>query len=36
VPATTRASFAAHNSVADTDRLIEALSTVARVLQLGN
>ena len=29
VPATTRASFAAHNSVADTDRLIDALGTVA-------
>jgi cysteine desulfurase / selenocysteine lyase len=34
VPATTRASFAAHNSVADTDRLIDALGTVAAVLQL--
>jgi cysteine desulfurase/selenocysteine lyase len=32
--ATTRASYAAHNSTADTDRLIEGLSTVARVLQL--
>jgi cysteine desulfurase/selenocysteine lyase len=32
--ATTRASYAAHNSVSDTDRLIEALGTVARVLQL--
>ncbi len=32
--ATTRASFAAHNSTADTDRLIEGLGTVARVLQL--
>jgi cysteine desulfurase/selenocysteine lyase len=32
--ATTRASYAVHNSVADTDRLIEGLGTVARVLQL--
>jgi cysteine desulfurase/selenocysteine lyase len=32
--ATTRASYAVHNSVADTDRLIEALGSVARVLQL--
>ena len=32
--ATNRASYAVHNSTADTDRLIEALSTVARVLQL--
>jgi cysteine desulfurase / selenocysteine lyase len=32
--ATTRASYAVHNSSADTDRLIEALGTVARVLQL--
>ncbi|HWE11177.1 MAG TPA: SufS family cysteine desulfurase [Solirubrobacteraceae bacterium] len=32
--ATTRASYAAHNSTADTDRLIEGLATVARVLQL--
>ncbi len=32
--ATTRASYAVHNAVADTDRLIEALGTVARVLQL--
>jgi cysteine desulfurase/selenocysteine lyase len=32
--ATTRASYAVHNTVADTDRLIEALGTVARVLQL--
>ena len=31
---TTRASYAVHNTVADTDRLIEALGTVARVLQL--
>ncbi len=34
VAATTRASFAAHNSSADTDRLIDALGTVAEVLQL--
>jgi cysteine desulfurase/selenocysteine lyase len=33
-PATTRASYAAHNSTGDTDRLIDALGTVARVLQL--
>jgi cysteine desulfurase / selenocysteine lyase len=32
--ATTRASYAVHNSAADTDRLIEGLGTVARVLQL--
>jgi cysteine desulfurase/selenocysteine lyase len=32
--ATTRASFAAHNSLADIDRLIDGLGTVARVLQL--
>jgi cysteine desulfurase / selenocysteine lyase len=32
--ATTRASYAIHNSTADTDRLIEALGTVARVFQL--
>jgi cysteine desulfurase / selenocysteine lyase len=32
--ATTRASYAVHNTTADTDRLIEALGTVARVLQL--
>jgi cysteine desulfurase/selenocysteine lyase len=32
--ATTRASYAVHNSVGDTDRLIEALGTVTRVLQL--
>jgi cysteine desulfurase/selenocysteine lyase len=34
VTATTRASFAAHNGVADTERLVEGLGTVARVLQL--
>jgi cysteine desulfurase / selenocysteine lyase len=34
VTATTRASFAAHNSVADTERLVDGLDTVARVLQL--
>ena len=34
VSATTRASYAVHNSTADTDRLIEGLATVARVLQL--
>jgi cysteine desulfurase/selenocysteine lyase len=32
--ATTRASYAVHNTVADTDRLIDGLSSVARVLQL--
>jgi cysteine desulfurase/selenocysteine lyase len=32
--ATTRASFAVHNSSADVDRLIDGLGTVARVLQL--
>ena len=32
--ATTRASYAVHNTTADTDRLIDALGTVARVLQL--
>jgi cysteine desulfurase / selenocysteine lyase len=32
--ATTRASFAVHNTVADTDRLLEGLGSVARVLQL--
>ena len=34
VAATTRASFAVHNTPADIDRLIEALGTVASVLQL--
>jgi len=34
VTATNRASWAIHNTPADTDRLIEALGTVARVLQL--
>ncbi len=33
-PATTRASYAVHNTVADTEALLEALGTVARVLQL--
>jgi cysteine desulfurase/selenocysteine lyase len=32
--ATTRASFAVHNSTADVDRLIDGLATVVRVLQL--
>jgi cysteine desulfurase/selenocysteine lyase len=32
--ATTRASYAAHNTTADTDALLEALGTVARVLEL--
>jgi cysteine desulfurase/selenocysteine lyase len=34
VPATTRASFAVHNSVADVDRLVAGLGVVAKVLQL--
>ena len=34
VTGTTRASFAAHNSVADTERLVDGLGTVARVLEL--
>ena len=34
VTATNRASFAAHNAIADTDRLLDALATVTRVLQL--
>ncbi|HLH66201.1 MAG TPA: SufS family cysteine desulfurase [Solirubrobacteraceae bacterium] len=34
VTATTRASYAVHNTVADTDRLVDALATVSRVLQL--
>jgi cysteine desulfurase / selenocysteine lyase len=34
VPATTRASFAVHNSVADVDRLIEGLGKVRRTLRL--
>jgi cysteine desulfurase/selenocysteine lyase len=34
VTATNRASFAAHNTVSDTDRLLDALGTVTRVLQL--
>jgi cysteine desulfurase/selenocysteine lyase len=35
-PATTRASYAVHNTTADTDRLITALGTVAQVLRLGD
>jgi cysteine desulfurase/selenocysteine lyase len=34
VAATNRASYAVHNTVADTDRLLEGLDTVRRVLQL--
>jgi cysteine desulfurase / selenocysteine lyase len=34
VPATTRASFAIHNSPQDTARLVDGLATVARVLRL--
>jgi cysteine desulfurase / selenocysteine lyase len=34
VPATARASFAAHNTRADVDRLIEGIHEVGRVLQL--
>jgi len=34
VPATTRASFAVHNSLADVDRLLEGLAQVRRTLRL--
>ncbi len=34
VPATTRASFAAHTTTADVDALVEGLATVRRVFQL--
>jgi cysteine desulfurase/selenocysteine lyase len=34
VSATTRASFAVHNSTADVERLVEGLGTVRRVMQL--
>ena len=34
VPATTRASFAVHNSATDVERLVEGLGEVRRVLQL--
>jgi cysteine desulfurase/selenocysteine lyase len=34
VSATTRASFAVHNTVADVERLVEGLHTVRRVMQL--
>ena len=34
--ATTRASYAVHNTTVDTDRLIDALGTVAQVLRLGD
>jgi cysteine desulfurase / selenocysteine lyase len=34
VPATTRASFAAHNTPADVERLIDGLATVIQVLRL--
>jgi selenocysteine lyase/cysteine desulfurase len=34
VGATTRVSFAVHNSCADIDRLIERLGSVRRVLEL--
>jgi cysteine desulfurase/selenocysteine lyase len=34
VGATTRASFAVHNSTADVDRLIEGLEVVRQVLEL--
>jgi cysteine desulfurase/selenocysteine lyase len=34
VNATTRASFAVHNSQSDVERLIQGLGTVRRVLQL--
>jgi cysteine desulfurase / selenocysteine lyase len=36
VSATTRASFAAHNSAADVDRLVDGLGVVAQVLQLSS
>jgi len=35
VAATTRASFAVHNSIEDVDRLVEGLGSVRQVLQLG-
>jgi cysteine desulfurase / selenocysteine lyase len=35
VAATTRASFAVHNSAADVDRLLQGLGSVRQVLQLG-
>ncbi len=34
VPATTRASFAVHNSASDVDRLIEGLGRVRTTLRL--
>ena len=34
ISASTRASFAAHNTRADIERLVAGLGTVARVLQL--
>jgi selenocysteine lyase/cysteine desulfurase len=34
VAATTRASFAVHNSIADVDGLIDGLQNVRRVLEL--
>jgi cysteine desulfurase/selenocysteine lyase len=34
VPATTRASFAVHNTVSDVERLVEGLESVRRVLRL--
>jgi cysteine desulfurase/selenocysteine lyase len=34
VPATTRASFAVHNSISDIDRLVDGLHTVRRVMRL--
>jgi cysteine desulfurase/selenocysteine lyase len=34
VPATTRASFAVHNTRADVARLVKGLATVTRVLRL--
>jgi cysteine desulfurase/selenocysteine lyase len=35
VNATSRASFAVHNTRADVDRLLEGLESVRRVLRLG-
>jgi cysteine desulfurase / selenocysteine lyase len=34
VPATTRASFAVHNSIGDVERLLDGLGTVRSVLML--
>jgi cysteine desulfurase/selenocysteine lyase len=34
VPATSRASFAVHNSTADVDKLVESLTTVRSIFGL--